>query len=62
MLKDEESQPCDENGDAYKSNVSESTKTMCRICFSDEFEKDNPLISSCKCSGSMSHVHIKCLR
>lgn len=42
--------------------MSESTRTMCRICFSDEFEKDNPLISPCKCSGSMSHVHIKCLR
>lgn len=47
---------------APKSNVSESANTMCRICFSDESEKDNPLISPCKCSGSMSHVHIKCLR
>ena len=51
-----------ENIDGMKSNMSESNKTMCRICFSDECEKDNPLISPCKCSGSMSHVHIKCLR
>lgn len=51
-----------EGPDGINSNMSESNKTMCRICFSDECEKDNPLISPCKCSGSMSHVHIKCLR
>ena len=39
-----------------------STNFMCRICFSDENEKDDPLISPCKCSGSMQYVHLKCLR
>ena len=35
---------------------------MCRICFSDDIDKENPLISPCKCSGSMQYVHLKCLR
>jgi hypothetical protein len=39
-----------------------STNFMCRICFSDENEKEDPLISPCKCRGSMMYVHLKCLR
>jgi hypothetical protein len=35
---------------------------MCRICFSDDSDKENPLISPCKCSGSMQYVHLNCLR
>ena len=32
----------------------------CRICFG-EAEPENPLISVCKCSGSMKYIHQKCL-
>ena len=40
-----------------------SQQQQCRICFSEEIDRDeDPLISPCKCSGSMSFVHIKCLR
>mmetsp|Transcript_7465 Transcript_7465/g.12619 ORF Transcript_7465/g.12619 Transcript_7465/m.12619 type:complete len:123 (-) Transcript_7465:1104-1472(-) len=36
---------------------------MCRICFGEqEDEESSPLISPCKCSGSMKFVHLKCLR
>ena len=34
---------------------------MCRICLSEE-EPGNPLISPCKCTGSLSNIHIECLR
>ena len=34
---------------------------MCRICFSEEASRDDPLISPCLCSGSMRHVHVSCL-
>lgn len=46
--------------ESRKSNVSEG---MCRICFSEETDpKSNPLISPCKCSGSMGMIHLDCLR
>jgi len=34
----------------------------CRICLSEEYETDNPLICPCKCSGTMKYIHIDCLR
>ena len=36
----------------------------CRICLSEAYENDdidNPYLSPCKCSGSMRHIHWKCL-
>lgn len=35
---------------------------ICRICLGDENMEPNPLISPCKCSGSMKMIHIDCLR
>lgn len=34
----------------------------CRICLSDAFEKDDPLISPCKCTGSLQYIHLRCLK
>ena len=34
----------------------------CRICFVDEDEADNPLVTVCKCSGSMKYIHYNCLK
>ena len=34
---------------------------VCRICY-DSGEDGNPLISPCRCAGSMQYVHLKCLR
>jgi E3 ubiquitin-protein ligase DOA10 len=45
------------------SNMSNGcNSTICRICLGDENTKDNPLISPCKCDGTMGHIHIECLR
>ena len=35
---------------------------VCRICLGEENENINPLISPCKCAGTMSHIHLECLR
>ena len=35
---------------------------MCRICLSETNEKLDPLISPCKCSGSLQYVHLLCLQ
>jgi hypothetical protein len=35
----------------------------CRICLNDiSFEEDSPLISPCKCSGSVKYIHLECLK
>ena len=34
---------------------------MCRICFESE-EESKPLITPCKCSGSMKYIHEECLK
>ena len=35
---------------------------MCRICLSHTDEKSDPLITPCKCSGSLQYVHLSCLQ
>ncbi len=36
---------------------------ICRICLCEEEDKvGNPLITPCKCAGTMKHIHIECLR
>jgi len=34
----------------------------CRICNGSESTTDDPLISPCKCSGTIKYVHINCMR
>eukprot|EP00923_Selenidium_pygospionis_P007990 GHVN01013545.1.p1 GENE.GHVN01013545.1~~GHVN01013545.1.p1 ORF type:complete len:723 (+),score=105.88 GHVN01013545.1:1947-4115(+) len=34
----------------------------CRICLCEGGEANNPMVSPCKCKGSMRHVHLQCLR
>ena len=46
--------------------INEKEKTQhfkCRICFCEgSFEGKNPLISPCKCTGSVTYIHLNCLR
>jgi len=35
---------------------------LCRICHSEEHNLENPLLSVCKCTGSLQFVHYKCLK
>mmetsp|Transcript_10915 Transcript_10915/g.11058 ORF Transcript_10915/g.11058 Transcript_10915/m.11058 type:complete len:95 (-) Transcript_10915:924-1208(-) len=44
-----------------QSRMSEN-QSLCRICFSDHHSDEDPLISPCKCAGSLKHVHLVCLR
>lgn len=34
---------------------------ICRICLQSSVEENNPMISICKCKGSMNIIHLKCL-
>ena len=35
---------------------------VCRICLGDTQSEGNPLISPCKCAGTMKFIHIDCLQ
>jgi len=35
---------------------------LCRICLCEESDENDPLISPCKCAGTMSSIHLECLR
>ncbi len=35
---------------------------MCRICFSAQQSSENPLLSACKCTGTMKFMHYFCLK
>lgn len=37
-------------------------ESVCRICLSEDSEQDNPMISPCKCSGTMKFIHLECLK
>ena len=41
---------------------SRNLKPTCRICFLTNSDEENPLISPCKCSGSMRNIHYLCLK
>ena len=39
-----------------------STDRQCRICFDGFSLPENPLVSLCRCSGSVKYIHYKCLK
>jgi len=41
---------------------SKSELPICRICLMEDEEVGNPLISPCKCAGSMRFIHHGCLK
>ena len=40
----------------------EKKNNLCRICYMEEEDKDNPLLQPCICSGSMKFIHLTCLK
>lgn len=55
------------NNSVNDSNAGESFRNntegqYCRICYRVDSDISNPLISPCKCSGSMSYIHYLCLK
>lgn len=48
-----------------KVELSQSMLTAqfaCRICLSDTYTKQNPLMTPCKCAGTMRYIHLECLQ
>jgi hypothetical protein len=40
----------------------EPSSSQCRVCYSESYTMEDPLVSICKCAGSLQFLHISCLR
>lgn len=40
----------------------EGSEVQCKVCWSSEQTKTNPLLNSCKCDGSVRFIHYECLK
>jgi hypothetical protein len=47
---------------SLNSDKSSTSRPTCRICYLHNSDMENPLVSPCKCSGSMKFIHYKCLK
>jgi hypothetical protein len=61
---DEESESLTQESEDMEVDIpnERETASVCRICLTTEEEDGNPMISPCKCDGSMKYVHLLCLR
>ena len=51
------------NSIIYNKNLIKNiSKKICRICYGDDDNSDNPLINPCTCKGSMKFIHYQCLK
>ena len=63
--KKEKEKEKEKNNSIEISRISDSNSTsrpICRICYSHSSDMENPLISPCKCNGSLKYIHYKCLK
>lgn len=44
------------------NNDEDSDDCCCRICYQKVTSPDDPLISMCRCSGTMKYIHYSCVR
>ena len=40
----------------------EREEIACRICYDRQRDKEDPLLSHCKCDGSVKYIHLNCLK
>jgi hypothetical protein len=45
-----------------EGTLPEEEMKRCRFCWQTEASEDNPLFTSCRCSGSVGFIHFSCLR
>lgn len=50
------------NPNLSTSSIMNSSGILCKICLSSQNEKNDPLITPCKCTGSMKYVHLRCIQ
>lgn len=51
------------NADNQEKILSQSNLNLaCRICLERNESEDNPLLTPCKCAGTMKFIHLECLQ
>lgn len=51
-----------ENQELSQVSAPKDEQSVCRICLTEEEESENPLLTPCKCAGSMGFIHHQCLK
>ena len=44
------------------NNFIENKENLCKICYSDENNSENPLLHLCKCKGDLEYSHYNCIK
>ena len=44
------------------SHMPDGSEIQCKVCWGNEQTKENPLLNSCKCDGSVRFIHYECLK
>jgi hypothetical protein len=52
----------DDESDDSESEDCNKFSLPCRICLSEKYKDDNPLICPCNCDGTMKYIHLRCLQ
>ena len=52
----------DKKEEPSMNQMNSTDNLICRICLSEEEMPEHELISPCKCTGSMSHIGISCIK
>ena len=60
MLRKQEDQELEKLRAQQKAEMLEGQ--VCRICLGEENTQEDPLLSPCKCAGTMRMIHLACLR
>ncbi|MCQ2821356.1 MAG: E3 ubiquitin-protein ligase MARCH [archaeon] len=47
---------------AHAAEEGEGEEKMCKICYGDSNERDNPLVHLCNCSGGIRYSHFQCIK
>jgi len=51
----------EDDSSSESTTNSDGVEPCCRICHQTAEESGNPMITPCRCTGSISHVHVRCL-
>lgn len=49
-------------GDEIKPEKDNEEKQLCKICYSDETDDNNPMVHLCNCKGGLNYAHFDCIK
>ena len=61
---DELDECCSDEAQEVEDNDTQisTEEVQCKICWGNENSSENPLLSTCKCTGSVRFIHFYCLK